>query len=120
MIKRALFFVIFVLASESFVTTRYGKDYSEGTALVSECIEAVKSIRDRSWLNLINGDHGLSDAAGYWELSGTSEIIGKYTRVATIADAYRDPSGDIVATPGTMDPRTKKATCTVDADGFSL
>lgn len=66
--------------------TLYGEERLEATALAQESLEATRAVRDFAWNNLTAGVHGLSDAAGYWVLSGTSSMVGRYTRQITITD----------------------------------
>jgi len=75
-------------------------------------IEAVRSIKEQGFNLLADGNHGLTDANGYWEFSGTSDDLNPFTRVIKIEDVYRDANGDI-ATSGDLDLHTKKATSQV-------
>lgn len=95
------------------------KSQTEGHFLAQEGIEAVKSIRDNDWLDLADGTHGLTDGSGYWDFQGVSETIGDYTRSITIEGVNRDVSGDIVTSGGSLDPRTKKITTTIDWIGIA-
>lgn len=56
-------------------------------ALAEEGIEAIRNIRSASYANLIDGTYGLSQNAGVWSLSGTSDITGIFTRSVTIASS---------------------------------
>lgn len=80
---------------------------SEAHSYAVQGIEAARSIRERGWNLLQNGNHGLTDTSGYWEFSGASDDLDPFTRVITIEDVYRDASGDI-APSGTLDLHTKK------------
>lgn len=52
----------------------------------NEGAEAVKSIRDRNWNELTDGDHGLVFLSGEWYFaSGTSDTRGIFTRKVTIS-----------------------------------
>lgn len=55
--------------------------------LADEGLEAVRNIRDEDYGLLVNGTYGLSSAGGIWELVGTSDATGIFTRSLTIADA---------------------------------
>ena len=102
--------LIFLLIN-SYDSNLQAEEKDKATFYAQQGMEAVWSIRRRAWNLLENGDHGLDNAGGYWEFSGTSDLLGeKYTRVVTIADVCRS-SGDIVDCPtGTVDPHTKKVT----------
>lgn len=97
-------------------------NYLESLSIVREGIEAVKSVRDNLATNLTNGAHGLAQVGGKWVFSGTSDIVGKYTRTVTITDVQRDSAGAYVTSGGTSDPRSKKAVVKVtwtDEDGVA-
>lgn len=101
----------FVLVlSESFTTARVASETIQANSLIVEAVEATKSIRDESFHNLVDGTYGLDDTSGLWEFSGSSDVIGKYTREVTISGIERDGNGDIVESGGTLDNRTKKIT----------
>ncbi len=67
-------------------STLRGEEQLEATAIAQESLEAARSVRDFDWSNLASGVHGLSDVAGYWTLSGTSSMVGRYTRQITVTD----------------------------------
>lgn len=76
--------------------------------ILSESIEAVRSIRDQNFLYLQNGAHGLVYNNNRWSFSGTSDLVdGQFTRVVTISDIYRNGGGDIDPAGSTLDDRTK-------------
>lgn len=69
----------------------YGQDSTrvvgnkEGASfLAEEALAAVRNIRDDSYSNLSNGTYGLDSSSGEWELSGSSDTEGIYTRTVTI------------------------------------
>lgn len=98
--------VIAILGSLS--SSRLGKEESRATFLAAEGVEAVGSIRNQAWNNLVIGNHGLSHPEGNWVFSGTSDIddSGKFTRVVSLNEVFRDENGQIVDTGGTMDLET--------------
>jgi hypothetical protein len=50
-----------------------------------ESIEAVRSIRDGDWQQLVQGSHGLAQEGNAWVFSGTSDVIEeKYRRSVTL------------------------------------
>lgn len=107
---------IFVSASTS---EKEAAEYVAASGLVHEGIEAVRSIRSRNYSEVSSGAHGLATTSGYYTFSGSSEsaIGGKYTRVVTVEDVYRDTSllGDIAAS-GVADSESKKVTVSVSWD----
>jgi type II secretory pathway pseudopilin PulG len=86
---------------------------------LQESLEAMRSIRDYSFANLTNGTHGLSKANGYWELSGSSDSSGIYTRNIVVEDVQRAGAGLVtnsdcsLTTGGLTDTQAKKVTATV-------
>jgi prepilin-type N-terminal cleavage/methylation domain-containing protein len=73
-----------------------------------EGIEAMRNIRDRNFLLLTNGDHGLEKVNGSWQRIPAPENIDDfYFRTIVVSDVFRDDDGNI-AEIGTFDPDTKK------------
>lgn len=86
---------------------------SEGLFYAQEGIEATINMRDKSFLLLTNGDHGLNLSNDTWSFVAAPENIDDfYSRTITIEDVYRDVNNDI-ASSGTYDPDTKKITSEV-------
>jgi len=96
-------------------SARLAEEQSQATFIAVEGLEAVKSIRNQGWENLVSGPHGVSKTGNVWTFSGTSDVDPslKYTRVITIADVGRDGNGNILGSGGTVDPETKKITSIV-------
>lgn len=67
------------LSSDS-VNSRLAADYG------GEGIEAVRSIRNRSWDELAVGDHGLVEVSSQWQFSGTQDTKEGFTRKIIISD----------------------------------
>lgn len=99
----------------SFSTIRLAEEESQASMYALEGLEAATSIRNQDWINLTNGNHGVSSASGKWVFSGTSDNPGKFNRNVIISDVYRlSQGGDIVQDPTkTLDPDTKKLTVAV-------
>lgn len=106
------------------------KENIQAINLAQEAIEAVRNIRDNSnWTKLVNGNHGLTNAGGYWDFVGTENIINGFTRTILIEDVYRDntpgdsEATDDIETDGVieasdyLDPNTKKITVSVSWKG---
>lgn len=81
----------------------------------AEGLESVRSIKNQAYSYLQNstGSGVIRGVGNLWAFSGTNNTFDKYTRVIAIADVFRDASGNIVASGGTLDPDTKKITATV-------
>ncbi len=92
----------------SFESVRYGGEQEMALAYVSEGIDAARSVVNQGWGKLpIGGPYGLNSSSGYWQISGTGNTEGKFSREIFVEQVYRDASGNI-APSGTLDPRTKK------------
>ncbi len=107
------------LVLDSYRATVGGEEDSIAMFLAQEGLDAARSIRDRTWLDLATGTHGLTASSSRWEFEGSSDTIGKFTRTITVEEAKRfNNDTDIsTSTTGTPPPRfwgrTKKVTSTV-------
>lgn len=72
----------------SFSSSRLAKEETNAAIIASEGLEAVESIRNQSWDNLVNGAHGLAKTSGNWAFSGASDtdLSGRFTRNIFISD----------------------------------
>lgn len=84
-------------------------------ALLSESVEAIRSVREDDWLNLADGQYRLETTGGYWQLvdSPEPETIGPYRREISLSPVSRDETGTIVTAGGQPDSSTKLLTLTV-------
>jgi autotransporter-associated beta strand protein len=100
---------IFVVL-QSFDANRLGAEEASATQFASEGIEAVRSIRNQSFANLVNstGTGITRNGSGVWTFGGVNNTFNKYTRIITVSSVQRDGSGNIVASGGTTDANTKK------------
>ena len=98
----------------SFSTIRLAQEEQTATNLALQGLAATESIKNQSWVNLTVGNFGLSQTGGVWSFSGTSDLTGKYTRVITISQVYRDTNNNIVQSGGTLDPDTLLIVSRVD------
>lgn len=121
-------FITFASASviavvQGYNANRLGSEFTIANQFASEGIEAVRSIKNKSFTTLGSVDtnpRGLTTTGNSWgfDTSGTSDIFvnGKnYTRQVKIDPVNRDatpPLGNIV-TSGTLDTDSKKVTSTV-------
>jgi len=95
---------VFIDINRSNITS---DEHIRANRMLSEGIEAMRSIRDQNFLYLTNGQHGLLNTAGVWSLNGSSDVNGIYTRQVTIGDVYRNMSGDIDSAGTELDERIK-------------
>lgn len=105
-----------VMITGNFNALTRGGEQTVAQALAQEGIEAVRSIRDRSWNELEYSPAQVTFVGGQWELiSATSELIdNKYTRQILIEDVCRDGTHAQVVCPGTYtDALTKNVTVIV-------
>ncbi len=83
----------------SFNSSRLAKEQSQASMIASAGLEAVRSIRDQSWANLIDGTYGLSSASGTWAFSGSSDQDSsqKFTRSITVSSGPGDDTKTILS-----------------------
>jgi len=106
-----------------FASARGGRAQQESrfiaTMRAREAKEALRVARESGWENVaVNGTYHPVISGSTWALSANSEVIDGQTRSIVIADGYRDGSGAITSSGGTIDPSTKKITITVSWDGL--
>lgn len=104
------------LSLGSFNSLQRGGDNTEARALAMEGIEAVRSIRDGAWNELIINQSAVEVSGGQWIFTGegTTETLGKYTRTITIENVCRNVTDDIITCPGSYtDPHSKKVTVVI-------
>ena len=107
-----VFFGLSRIARNFLILSRTTANQIKASYLLEEEIEAVRSIRDRSWSTEIAS---LSAGTTYylyfdgtaWQTTITPQEIDDFTRSFKIGDVYRDVNDDI-ADSGTLDPGTKK------------
>lgn len=70
--------------------------------LAEEGIEAVRSIKQQAFNELVLSQSGIDDASNQWKFlgEGTSETIDIFTRTITFANVCRDVADIITACPG--------------------
>ncbi len=82
----------------------------EMTGLLQESKSAVKAVRESGWDNLpVNeGIYHPELNGNTWQLIAGDEIINGFSRIIEVEHVYRNSSGEIVETGGSLDPSTKK------------
>src|SRR5882724_1903364 len=118
MIAAALFVIfssgIIAVVLQAFDGNRLGSEETTANQYAAEGLEAVRSIKNQSFSNLVSTTSaGLMQSGGVWTVNGISNSFGKYTRVISISAVLRDGSGNIVSSGGSTDSATKKVTSTV-------
>src|SRR3989344_163232 len=113
-ILAAALFMIFVSGISTVVITglvgnRLGEEQTVAAEYAVEGLEAAKSIRNQDFTFLVNtSGTGITITGGVWTFSGTNNTFGKYLRTISVEDVFRDGSGNIVSSGGTVDADTKK------------
>jgi len=92
-------------------TERVRREEVRAYALLSEAMEATRSVRDDDWSNLSTLITGINYypaiSAGAWVLQGTDPgPIDGFSRWIVLDTAQRDTSGDIVSSGGAVDADT--------------
>src|SRR3990167_7795640 len=101
------------------ISSREGKAQQnqriQASSLLRETYEAVRSIRNRNWSNIvINGTYHPVISGTMWASASGSITTNGFTQSYTITDVNRDASSVIVTAPaGTIDPSTKKIDITI-------
>lgn len=82
---------------------------------LQEASEVVKSVALSGWSAVAdNGIFHPEIVADDWDLIDNEEVLlDFYTREVEISDVFRDGSGNIATSGGTLDPSTKKVTVSV-------
>ena len=103
---------------------RLGLEMTVANQFASEGIEAVKSIKNQAYANLVNSSGcSLNRVSNVWVFDSpcatdtlTHNSEDNFIRTIKVEDVRRDatpPDGNIVNTGGTVDPDSKKITSTV-------
>jgi prepilin-type N-terminal cleavage/methylation domain-containing protein len=98
---------VFALLVTAFVGTYlYGEEASSlagnrarAGMLASEGLEAVRNIRDAGFSALVDGTYGLTTTGNQWNLSGSNDVTGMFTRQVTLStiDTKRKSVTSVVA-----------------------
>lgn len=82
------FLVVIVVSAIvfSYRSVMSGGEYDRAHFLAEEAVEAVRNIRDKSYVDVAVGTHGITQAGGVWSLTGSSDSSGVYKREVTISD----------------------------------
>lgn len=100
------------------MTARSGKVQQrqrlQATAVLKEAEEAVRSVREKGWSTFaVDGTFHPEITGSSWSLASGSATSNGFTTAIVINDVYRDVSGTITASGGTLDPSTKKLVTTI-------
>ena len=74
------------LIIDVYLADRAGRERMEATLLAQEGIEAVRSMRDSDFDNLIAGTYGLTLSGSNWLFSGSSDSHDQFTRQIVVSD----------------------------------
>jgi len=67
-------------------TSAVNSKYTQAVFLAEEGLEATINIRDNNFINLTNGNHGLSINKNQWKYNNTSDITDNFTRTINISN----------------------------------
>lgn len=103
------------------ISSREGKAQQkqrlDAILLLKEAEEAVRTVRESGWIDISqNGTYHPEISGSNWILVNNEETTNGFNRRIVIDDVYRDITGSIVQSGGTLDPSTKKITSTVSWD----
>ncbi len=116
---------IFVLIASSMISLvlggntalEQGGEQTQAEYLAQEAIEAIRSIRDGAWNEIIYNQSAVATSNHKWVFSGegTDETIGQYTRTITFEDVCRDNLNNIATCPASYtDIYTKKISVVIE------
>lgn len=78
-------YAIVTLLIDANLSTELNLQRTAALFYAKEGVEAVRSIRDNDWADLIDGVHGLDSSSGNWVFSSSLDLINnKYTRTVNI------------------------------------
>jgi len=90
----------------------------QATTYVKEAEEAMQVVQANGWSNLTAGTYHPVVSGTTWILiSGSEAIANTFTRQVVISDVFRDSSGNIASSGGTLDPSTKQIAISVFWNG---
>lgn len=84
----------------------------KAVGLAEESLEAMRFLRDVSWDDniaplILGTDYDLVFSAGSWQVTTADNWVDNiFERTVRLSAVYRDASGDIVSSGGTLDPNT--------------
>lgn len=84
----------------------------QASFLLEEGFEALKMMRDGSWINIssmpLNEERFLAFSNGSWSVTTTETLVdGLFRRTVVMREVLRDPA-DSIAEVGTSDPNTRR------------
>jgi len=110
-------FSIVTLSIGAYTTSLRDTEKAQALAYLTEGVEATRAIKSYNFSDLTDGDHGLDDSSGYWDLSGSSDTVGQFTRTLTVSNINRDGTTcEIVTSGGTNYGTTKEIEVSIDWD----
>ena len=100
------------------VASREGKAQQqqrlEAASILKETNEAVRIVREAGWEAFaVNGQYHPVISGNTWSLATGSATTGNFTQLVEIFDVYRDATGAIVTTGGSLDGSTKRIVTTI-------
>ncbi|MEI6627212.1 MAG: prepilin-type N-terminal cleavage/methylation domain-containing protein [bacterium] len=94
LVSISIFLIFVIVVTNILINVSNGTQNSANkelaTILAEEALEASRNIRDANFINLSDGNHGLSTSSNQWNLSGSSDIIGIFNRTLNISTINPD------------------------------
>ena len=108
---------LFLVSQE---TAIIGEKKTQAQALAGQYLEELRNLRKDDWASLVNGRYILQSQTGNLNLVATTsgEMINNFTRYLEIGDAFRDQTGNLIESGGSLDLSTKKITTFVSWTGL--
>lgn len=111
-------FMVVIAGVVPFYLSVFDSNLKDGDKLradtyLQQGLEAVRSIRDQDFGNLVNGTYGLSKTSGYWAFNGNNDTWDKFTRTVVVGDVKRDDPCNVTSAVGNVDSKSKQVTVTV-------
>lgn len=118
MIAFGLTAILLPVLLTAMVASRQGKPQQtqrmQAAGFLKEAAEALRSVREADWSNVAqNGEYHPQVSGSSWALAAGPETVSGFTRKITIGSVFRDATGNIVDSGGTLDASTKKVTMSV-------
>lgn len=104
----ALFFLLITAFAGVFYygiqSSSFAGDRSRAVMVAEEGQEAVRSIKNNNFSNLIDGTYGLTFSGGVWSFLGAQDVVGVYTRRVTISSAGSNRKNVVVTVTWQQSP----------------
>ncbi|KXK26621.1 MAG: Endoglucanase D precursor [candidate division WS6 bacterium OLB20] len=87
---------------------------TRATFLADEGLEAIRNISEANFTSVPAGNHGLQIVAGQWQLVGTSDVVGEFTRQITVTNLSSSRKRVVVTVSWTQEPTNALRTVSLE------